>query len=266
MNFHLELYELEEAAPTLLSLAVMELLLSLDRLFEVSEGVSHLPRERQRIARLIGGALADSARLAGLYLAAPLISRFLWMKVLGALYLLEIMSAHFLGKHSDGVDPETRTWSFSRTILEVALLDLSLSIGNIVAALSLTRTVWVVVLSVVFWMLVTRLLASHWINLRNHIHALRHSVPVLTGGIGCLLLVEIISQRFGIDPTTPWQQFFGLVALVLAATLYHAVPALQRVTEPVFQKLARPLMQILHTLLSAVFWPLRALLRGLLAR
>jgi predicted tellurium resistance membrane protein TerC len=268
-SLSLELYELEEAAPTILSLAIMELLLSIDRLQELSERAAFLPDPQRRTALRLGGALADVARLTGLLIAAPLISKFLAAKLLGALYLLERMTSHFSGMPTGRERPDLQNWGLARSVFAVALLDLSYSIGNLVAALSLTRTVWVVASSLIFWMALTRLLARPIIRLKDRAPFLRHTVPLLSGGIGCLLLIEMVSHSLHLHPTTPWQKFWGLVAIVGAASLYHLAPAtLRRLADAPLQRVGVPLLGILNRPLAALFSPLRALLGlgGLSAR
>lgn len=266
MLLPIELSDLREATPTLLSLAIIEILLSMDRLLEVSEAASHLPATRRQPAIELGGFLADLARLSGLFLAAPIISKFLVAKVLGAFYLLEMMSSHFVAKHAPGVDPKIRNWSFLRTVLGVALLDLTFSIGNIVASLSLTKQVWIVACSGIFWMTFSRLFSGSLMILYRRFPMLRNNVPILAGGIGVLLLVEVLSKQLGLSVTTPWQQFAGLVSIVLLTAVYDLFPALQRRVDPILKEVGLPVARLLNRFLSFLFWPVRTLLGNLVAR
>ena len=119
----IEMYELRDAAPTLLSLAIIEVLLSMDRLLEVSESAEHLPAEQRRTAVRVGGILADVARFGGL-VGAGLLFSSIWTKILGAAYLLYLMSSHFAPKKNEGAAPVTTHWSMGTSILQVGLLDL----------------------------------------------------------------------------------------------------------------------------------------------
>lgn len=261
----IEMYELREAAPTLLSLAIMEVLLSMDRLLEVSESAVHLPTEQRDTAVRVGGVLADIARVIGLYFAAPLISQFLWAKILGALYLLFIMSAHFAAKKS-GATPVTTHWKMGTSILQVALLDLSLSIGDIVAALTLTRDVVIVVSSVIFWMICTRLFGSPLLTLVKRFPILTNNVPVLVGGIGGLLLIEIAAKYANIQGATPEQKLMGLIALVVLCAIYDVVTPLQKALTPILLAVGMPLMRLLNAILSVLFWPLRVVQGDLIVK
>jgi len=262
----IETYELVEAAPILASLAIIEVLLSLDRLLEVSEGVSHLPQRQRGIAIQVGGVLADVARIGGLLLAAPIISHFLWAKVLGALYLIHIMSSHFAGKPEPDAAHDSQHWSTSKAIFQVAILDLSLSIGNIVAALALTRTVWIVMLSVVFWMVLTRVFGRPLVHLVKRFPILTNNVPLLTGSIGFLLLIEMLSPTLGLPTASPEVKLLGLVCIVLLSAFYDLVTPLQKIVDPLFASIGMPLMRALNAVLSVLFWPIRAILGNLVAK
>lgn len=262
----IEAYEIREAAPTLLALGIMELFFSLDRLIQLSEGVNRLPETKRTNALALGSWTADFARLGGLLVAVPLISLFRWAQILGALYLLYLMSAHFVGRREKGVRSETQTCTTARAVLEVALLDLSLSVGNIVAALTLTRAVWIIWLSVIFWMIVTRVFRGPLLKLTTRLPLITSSVPFLTGGIGVLLLVEIFAKWQNLPTANPEQKLLGLVALVLVSALYTFVKPLQSALNPLLNTAGSPLVRSLHSGLSLVFSPLRLLLRGLLPR
>jgi predicted tellurium resistance membrane protein TerC len=262
----IEAYEIREAAPTLLALGIMELLFSLDRLIQVSDGVARLPEPKRALALRLGSWTADFARLGGLVVAVPLISLFRWAQILGALYLLYLMSAHFVGRRTPGVPSGNETASTGRAVLEVALLDLSLSVGNIVAALTLTRQVWIIWLSVIFWMSVTRIFRKPLLQLTTRLPQLTSSVPFLTGGIGVLLLVEILARWKHLPTTNPEQKLLGLAALVLLSALYTFIKPLQSALSPLFKTVGSPLAHGIHSGLSLVFSPLGTLLRRLLPR
>jgi len=261
----IEMYELRDAAPTLLSLAIIEVLLSMDRLLEVSESAEHLPAEQRRTAVRFGGMLADVARFGGL-VGAGLLFSFIWTKILGAAYLLYLMSSHFAPKKNEGAAPVTTHWSMGTSILQVALLDLSLSMGNIVAALTLTREVWIVGSSVIFWMLFTRVFGSPLLKLVKRFPVLTNNVPILVGGIGSLLLVEIVSKYRGMEGASPEQKLAGLVVLVLVCALYDLVTPLQKALAPILSAVGMPIIRVLNAVLSVVFWPLRAIQGDLVSK
>lgn len=262
----IEAYELKEAAPVLASLAIIELVLCTDRLLEVSERCEVIPDPFRRSSVFIGGLLADVARIAGLFVAAPIISKFAWAKILGALYLLHLMSARFVEKRHLNSPDSTTTWNRSNAVFRVAILDLTLSVGNIVAALSLTTTVWIVMASGVFWMIFTRLFANQLLGLARHLPSTSKSVPLLAGAIAVLLLVDLISGPMNLQKATDVTHLSGLIALLLLNSIYASAPPLQRALAPLFTKVGFPLMRAIDGVLSIVFSPLRAFLGGLKPR
>ncbi|MEY2599073.1 MAG: hypothetical protein RLZZ142_1332 [Verrucomicrobiota bacterium] len=262
----LETYKLIEAAPTLASLAVMEVILSLDRLIEVNEAASHLPEPNRHAAQNVGSLLADLCRLAGLVVAVPLIAQFVWAQILGALYLLYIMSTHFAAKRIHGVHHRTRSWSRTRCILEIGLFDLALSVGSIVAALTLTRDVEIIWLSVIVWMIVLRLLKAPLLALVRRFPLLTANAPILSGGIGVLLLIQIVLAGRGLPTPSQEIKLLGLLAIVALSAAYDLLPGLQTLLGRPLAIVGKPLMRLLHDSLSLVFFPLHAVLRGLVPK
>ena len=254
-----ELYEIEEQLPVLASMALIEVLLSVDNLMVVSKLAAHLPPQKRNLALGIGAVGSYVFRAIALLVTAPLISGHFWGKVLGALYMVHLMAAHFTA-HEDEDDSASREeWSFGKTVLTVLLVDFILSTDNIIAAVSLSKQIWVVCSSVFFGIVFVRLLGGITVRIVRRFPILSDSIYVLVGWIGIILFAETVTKNFQISHLTELQKCLALFELVLVTLLYDASPLLQRVFGPVLKKVCQPILRLINLPLSLIFWPIRKL-------
>jgi predicted tellurium resistance membrane protein TerC len=277
----IEAYELKEAAPTLISLAIIEVLLSVDNIAGVQKLAEHLPEEKKNLAFKLGAAAAYLGRVFGLLVTAPLISMFTGVKLLGAAYMMYAMSSHFTGKRKKTEMGGASTWGLGRTVFSMVLLDLILSIDNIVAAVSLTREVWVICSTVISGLIFLRLFGSFTARIIRKMPILSETVYVLVGWIGWLLLVETFNKwkalesmqlegeffqqlqhlgvrlQHAIPDLHPDEKLVGLISLIGLTLVYDGVPALQRMIDPVLKRVALPVLQMINVPLAILFWPLK---------
>jgi predicted tellurium resistance membrane protein TerC len=277
----IELYELKEAAPTLISLAIIEVLLSVDNIAGVQKLAEHLPEEKKNLAFKLGAAAAYVGRIFGLLVTAPFISAFIGVKLLGAAYMMYAMSSHFTGKRKKTQMAGAQTWGLGRTVLSMILLDLILSIDNIVAAVSLTREVWVICSTVVSGVIFLRLFGGFTARVIRKMPILSETVYVLVGWVGWLLLVETFNKWTGladmqvdsgvlqqlqhlgvrlqhaIPDLHPDEKLIGLISLIGLTLVYDGVPVLQRVVDPVLKGVALPILRLINIPLAILFWPIK---------
>lgn len=254
-----ELYEIEEQWPTLASLAIIEVLLSVDNLIGISALASHLPPGKRFFALKLGALGTYALRIVSLLLLAPIISRYAVAKIIGALYLIYVATSHFTGKREKNTAGSEDHWSFARTVTAIFLLDLTLSIDNIVAAVSLSKLVWVVCSSVVFGIVFVRVLGPLTMRLVRRIPVLADSVFVLIGWIGLLLLLQTSSHVLDFEHFTDLQRFLVLVLLILLTLIYDASSALQAVVDPLLKAVCLPVMRLVNFPLAILFWPIKKL-------
>jgi hypothetical protein len=217
----------------------------------------------------------------GLLVTAPLISMFTGVKLLGAAYMMYAMSSHFTGKRKKTEMGGASTWGLGRTVFSMVLLDLILSIDNIVAAVSLTREVWVICSTVVSGLIFLRLFGSVTARIIRKMPILSETVYVLVGWIGWLLLVETFNKWKGLESMQLEGEFFqqlqhlgvrlqhaipdlhpdekliGLISLIGVTLVYDGVPALQRIVDPVLKGVALPILRMINVPLAILFWPLK---------
>ena len=140
--------QLREAAPVILSLIIIEGLLSVDNMLAIATLASQLPEKQKKLALRTGLAGAYVFRGVALFFVGFIMANE-WIKFLGAFYLIHLMAEHFsdFAAATDD-DPETKPHkprTFWPTVIAIQLMDLSLSVDNVVAAVALG---WFLVLAV----------------------------------------------------------------------------------------------------------------------
>lgn len=166
---------------------------------------------KQRAAALRVGLLgAYLGRGVMLFMASFLIHNS-WIKLIGAAYLihlafdsLEDMSGG--GSEEDGEGKPIQQKSFWATVLTVELMDLVFSIDNVVAAVSLSKMLWVVMLGVAIGILTMRYAAGLFSYAVEREPILKQAAYILVLTIGVELVLEqvwgvVFSDlvRFGIS-------------------------------------------------------------------
>jgi tellurite resistance protein TerC len=182
----------------------------------------------QRMAALRVGLLgAYLGRGAMLFLTSFLIHNS-WIKLIGAVYLihlafdnLEDMSGG--GEEDGGVTP-IKVRSFWATVLTVEIMDLIFSIDNVVAAVSLSDKIWVVMMGVGIGILTMRYAAGIFSYAVEREPILKQAAYILVLNIGVELILDQVWHieipdllRFGISVTT-----------ILLALAYAHIPFLQK--------------------------------------
>lgn len=254
-----ELYEVQEQWPILASMAIMETLLSVDNLMAVSKVAAHLPPNKRNLALTLGALGSYAMRVVALLVTAPIISSYAVAKILGSLYMIHLMAAHFTGPKESSDSAKVTEWSFGKTLSMVLLVDFILNTDNIVAAVSMSKHLWVVCSSVVFGIIFVRLLGGITIRAIRRFPVLSDSVYVLVGWIGVLLMAETVSKTLKIAHLTDVQKFLALIEILLVTLIYDAMPSLQKAVGPFLQRVCLPLLRIINAPLSILFWPVRKL-------
>ena len=217
----------------------------------------------QRMAALRVGLLgAYVGRGLMLFLTSFLIHNS-WIKLLGAAYLIHLAFDNLEDMTGGGSeeDEEVRpikVQSFWATVLTVELMDLIFSIDNVVAAVSLSDKVWVVMLGVGIGILTMRYAAGIFSYAVTREPILQQAAYILVLNIGVELILDQVwhigisdLMRFGISAGT-----------ILLAIAYAHSPFLQR-----FRFVLAWLAQGIGIINEFVDWilaPLRGLSRAIL--
>jgi tellurite resistance protein TerC len=183
----------------------------------------------QRLAALRVGLLgAYIGRGSMLFLTSFLIHNS-WIKLLGAAYLIHLAFDNLEDMTSAGSEEDEeirpiKVQSFWGTVLTVELMDLIFSIDNVVAAVSLSDKVWVVMVGVGIGILTMRFAAGIFSYAVIREPILKQAAYILVLNIGLELILDQVWQieisdfvRFGISAAT-----------ILLALIYAHSPFLQR--------------------------------------
>jgi len=183
----------------------------------------------QRMAALRVGLLgAYVGRGAMLFLTSFLIHNS-WIKLIGAAYLIHLAFDNLKDMSGGGSEEDEnlqpiKVQSFWTTVLTVEIMDLIFSIDNVVAAVSLSDKIWVVMVGVGIGILTMRFAAGVFSYAVTREPILKQAAYVLVFNIGVeLILAEVwhieISDllRFGISAAT-----------ILFALAYAHSPFLQK--------------------------------------
>jgi len=175
----------------------------------------------QRVAALRVGLLGAYVGRGIMLVLASFIIANPWLKLIGAAYLirlaLEDLSAH---GYSDDEDEETRPVkerTFWMTVLMVEIMDLAFSLDNVVAAVSLSNKLWVVMIGVAIGILLMRFAAGMFSYVVEKEPILKTAAYILVLNIGVELLLEELAH---ID-IGDWTRF-GISIATLALSLAYA--------------------------------------------
>lgn len=183
----------------------------------------------QRLAALRVGLLgAYVGRGVMLFITSFLIENP-WVRIIGAAYLIRL-AFNELGDTTPGVetDEEVRHKaegvSFWSVVLTIELMDLVFSIDNVIAAVSLSDEIWVVMLGVGIGILAMRFAAGLFSYAVERFPILKPAAYVLILNIGIQLILEQLWHVEISDGT----RFFISAGIIIGSLLYERSPFLQK--------------------------------------
>lgn len=247
--------ELIDAIPVIVSLIIIEGLLSVDNALAIAAMASHLP-EKQKVNALRFGILgAYIFRGLTLWAVAWIISNP-WIKWIGAAYLIYLMCSHLTQEEEGGDEGGSARHvpNFWLTVLQIEIMDLSLSIDNVVAAVALSKQLWIVITGVFIGIAALRLLAGVCIKLIEKFPILGKTAFLLVGYVGCLLVVEQTSEALG-HPVHIGSvgKFIGICIIVAITIIYDSSPGLKRVLQPLVTA-GLAVMGVFSKIFEVILW------------
>ncbi len=231
-----------------MSLVLIEGLLSVDNALGIAAMAAHLPKHQQKPALRWGLIGAYTFRGIALVLVAWLMHNP-WVKWFGAVYLVYLACEHLqLRPHIEAAGSEmkkaakTAGKSFIATIASIELMDLSLSLDNVVAAVSMVNNeqripealhIWVVCLGVFIGIAALRLVAGWCIGVIERHPILSYTAFLLVGFVGFVFCIEMGLALYDIH----WHigvtmKFCCILAIVTLSLLYEYFGGLRRVLHP----------------------------------
>lgn len=261
-----------EALPVIISLIIIEGLLSVDNALAIAAMANHLPGRQKYLALKFG--IIGAYFFRGLCLAfAAWIIENPWLKICGAAYLVYLMCDHFHGtEDTKTLEPsKIAQRGFFGTIAAIEIMDLSLSVDNVVAAVAMSPKLWVVCTGVFIGILALRFVAGACIRLIEKFPILEHTAFILVGYVGFILVYELLSDpHSGIQilpgpvHVTTWQKFIGIVLIIGVSIFYMRSAVLRDAMRPVLRLVRLPmnaLAALVGVLLKILFFPFRMLVR-----
>ncbi len=241
-----------------LQLIFLEGILSIDNAAVLGAMVTHLPDHlpivwpralrrlgdslhpvlgNQRTAALRVGLLGAYVGRGIMLVLASLVVQNPWLKVIGALYLVRLAFDN-LGMaepgESDAHVHPIEANAFWPIVLTVEMTDLVFSLDNVVAAVSLSDKLWVVMLGVAIGILMMRFAAGLFSYAVEREPVLKTAAYILVLNIGVELLV---SEFYHID-VNDWLRF-GISVGTLVLSLAYAHSRLLQKGRPVLVWLAQ---------------------------
>lgn len=273
----------KDGVPVVLALILIEGLLSVDNALAIAAMASHLDEKQRKTAMTIGYAGAYGFRIVALLTAGFIMGNH-WLMLGGSLYLVWLMCDHFADQGEDeeagagnaGHAPKVQ--SFAKTIAMIALLDLSLSFDNVVAAVAFARDSKVLVyVGVTLGIITLRLVAGYCIKLLERQPWLEHTAFLLVGFVGMLLGLELwwdhsikqvvslggfdlISGEAGHYHIAKAVKFAGIIVIILLHLSYEKSAGVKVVLRPMLRVLllpAKAFAAIVGVVFQAIAWPFK---------
>jgi len=271
----------------ILQLILLEGLLSLDNAAVLGAMVINLPNDRpvewprplqkvgdrlhgilgnQRTAALRVGLLGAYVGRGVMLLLASLIIHNPWLKIIGAAYLIRLAFENLGMAEESDADVEVRTvkaTSFWGIVLTVEIADLVFSLDNVVAAVSLSDKLWVVIVGVGIGILFMRFAAGLFSYAVEREPVLREAAYLLIFNIG----VELLAEELGGVVINDWLRFaisIGTILLALAYANFKFLHVLRPVLVWVAQGFSK-INEVINWALVPVF-ALLGLLKNLIMR
>lgn len=227
----------------------------------------------QQSAALKVGLLGAYLGRALMLLIASFIIQNLWLRLIGALYLIKLAFSHLPayadktpGDPSDDlVAARSAAGTFWQVVLAVELADLAFSLDNVVVAVTLSEDLWVVMLGVALGIVTMRFAAGIFTKMIAREPILAPAAYVLVLVIGLRLFTEDIfmdqlhlyTYPVFVENNFEWIQFATSVAILGLAVLYAHSPILQRIFRPIFHLVGRFMIfvnDIIDVLLRPFSW------------
>lgn len=258
------------ALPVILSLIIIEGLLSVDNALAIAAMARHLPKAQQLLALRLG--IIGAYFFRGLCMAfAAWIVENPWLKIGGAVYLIYLMCKHFTESDEaaeDGVSAVNASRGFLGTVVAIELMDLSLSVDNVVAAVAMSPKLWVVCSGVFIGILALRFVAGACLKLIERYPILEETAFLLIGYVGFILVFELITEPGsglqilpGPVHVSAFEKFLGIVLILSLSVVYSKVPVFERWMRPVLSVIRIPMKwvaRLVAIVAKVLLWPFAA--------
>ena len=185
----------------MVNLVLSEGLLSLDNALVLAILVSHLPTDRSYKLGPFQMSIQQWALTAGIFgayffrtiaiILGTYLIQFWTLQLLGGGYLLWLGYEHFFAGRVARSEMSAYGKGFWATVIKVELMDIAFSVDSILAALGLSKKVWVILMGGMIGILCMRLVAGVFIRLIERFPLFKHTGYALVALIGYRLVSEV---------------------------------------------------------------------------
>jgi YkoY family integral membrane protein len=213
---------------TIALLVILEGLLSADNALVLAILVLGLPRRDQRKALRYGILGAFVFRILATLLAVHLLE-VLWVKLVGAGYLLYLSWKHFFGPMEQDekrgaikrATPMFGLSAFWATVVKVELTDIVFAVDSILVAVAMSPKLWVIITGGVLGIIMMRLVISQLLTLVRRYPALVDGAFIIIAWVGVKLLLEYLHDIHFVDfRVNKWMSFALITMIVVISYLY----------------------------------------------
>lgn len=177
----------------IVSLFIIEVLLSIDNALVNATLAESLPEEKRKKAIRIGILLGAVFRIAALFLVAIIIQN-IWLKVLGGLYLVYLAVTHLGKVVTESGKTLTPKTTYRGVIFQIAFADIVFSIDNVISAVSFSDNIYVVMfgvgVGVISMLFITPILSK----LIHKYKGMPQAAYAIVGLVGVALLIETLTD------------------------------------------------------------------------
>lgn len=218
----------------ILSLIILEGLLSADNALVLAAMVKHLDEKQQKKALLYGIWGAYIFRFIAIGLGVYLV-KFQAVKIFGGLYLLYLSFSFFRdliknrGQEEDEVQIKTG-WAyrlfgqFWGTIFLVEMMDIAFSIDSVLAAFAVSNQVWVLFIGGLIGVLMMRGIAGVFLKLLDKIPELEAGAFLVIAFVGLKMTLSAFGIYLHPNETIEQIIFFISLFVILGGTVaYHYI-------------------------------------------
>lgn len=131
----------------ILSVLLMDIALSGDNSLAINALATRLPQQQRSRAIWYGLGFASVLRVIALCFVSW-IAKNPWIQVVGAFYLFYLVWKHFASEEEEGGDSKAKAYTFGAVLIGIGILDLSLSVDNVIAVVAMSQNLAVVVIGV----------------------------------------------------------------------------------------------------------------------
>ncbi len=210
-----------EGLTIIVTLIILEGLLSADNALVMAVMVRPLPKHEQKRALLYGIAGAFVFRFLML-LTAHWIIKLWYLRGAGAAYLAWLAFQHFRHRFGGQRDFHTKPAGFWKTVIMVNLVDCAFAIDSVLVAVGLSDDLWIVFTGVALGIVAVRIAAGAFIKTLERWPALEDVAYLLIAWISIKLFIESYGMAVGdLHLEMPhWLFWLGMGSIAVGGTLY----------------------------------------------